>query len=120
MRKLTVLNFITLNGFYKDSVNGIGWHSHDQDEGDHATDSMRTQSTLLFGRVTYEMMASFWPTPMAMEQMPDVAAGMNKANKIVFSRTLKKTDPIVGWNNTKIISSNLVAEVKKLKKRECA
>lgn len=112
MKKLTVFNFITLNGFYKDSDNGIGWHKHDGDGDDHASDSMRTKSTLLFGRVTYEMMASFWPTPMAMEQMPEVAKGMNKANKIVFSRTLKKTD----WSNTKIISSNLVDAVKKLKK----
>lgn len=112
MKKLTVFNFITLNGFYKDSDNGISWHNHDQDEGDHAADSMRTKSTLLFGRVTYEMMAGFWPTPMAMEQMPEVAKGMNKASKIVFSRTLKKAN----WNNTKIISSNLIDTVKKLKK----
>lgn len=112
MNKLTVFNFTTLNGFYKDSTNGIGWHNHDQDGDNHAADSMRTQSTLLFGRVTYEMMASFWPTPMAMEQMPEVAKGMNTAQKIVFSRTLKK----VTWKNTKIVSGDLVKEVKKLKK----
>jgi dihydrofolate reductase len=114
MKKLTVFNFITLNGFYKDSDNGIGWHNHDRDGDDHAADAMRTKSTLLFGRITYDMMASFWPTPMAMEQMPDVAKGMNKASKIVLSRTLKKAD--IGWSNTKVINGNLVDAVKKLKK----
>ena len=112
MSKLTVFNFTTLNGFYKDSAHGISWHNHDQDEGDHAADSMRAQNTLLFGRVTYEMMASFWPTPMAMKQMPEVAKGMNKAQKIVFSRTLKKAT----WKNTTVINGDLVKEVKRLKK----
>jgi dihydrofolate reductase len=66
---------------------------------------------ILFGRITYEMMASFWPTDMARQSMPDVAKGMNAASKIVFSRNLKKAD----WENTKVISGDLIAEVNKLK-----
>src|SRR4051812_24333514 len=52
--------------------------------------------TLLFGRTTYEKMASFWPTPAAAEQMPMVAKQMNGLSKVVFSRTLKKAS----WQNT--------------------
>ena len=48
--------------------------------------------------------------------MPEIAEGMNKSEKIVFSRTLKNADPIViGWKNTRIIRNNIVEEIKKLK-----
>jgi dihydrofolate reductase len=59
------------------------------------------------------MMASFWPTQMALDTMPDVARGMNKAEKIVFSTTLKSAE----WNNTRLIKENMVAEVKKMKQK---
>ena len=45
---------------------------------------------LVFGRITYEMMASYWPTPMALETFPTVAKGMNDMQKVVFSRTWSK------------------------------
>ncbi|MFZ0883637.1 MAG: dihydrofolate reductase family protein, partial [Candidatus Acidiferrales bacterium] len=66
---------------------------------------------LLFGRITYELMASFWPTPQAMQGMPAVAEGMNKMPKIVFSRTLDK----VTWSNTKLLKGDLATEVRKMK-----
>ena len=56
-------------------------------------------------------MASYWPTDMAMQNDPTVAEGMNNADKIVISRTMKKAD----WKNTKIISTNVVEEIKRLK-----
>lgn len=112
MGKLSVFNFITLNGFYKGVNNDIGWHKHGQEEGEFSAEGAQSDSVMLFGRVTYDMMYSFWPTPMAMESMPVVADGMNKSEKIVFSHTLKKAD----WNNTRIISNHAVEEIKKLKK----
>jgi dihydrofolate reductase len=69
------------------------------------------EGQLLFGRITYQMMASFWPTPMAMEQLPAIAQGMNRMSKIVFSRTLKE----VTWNNTKLVKGELLDEVRKMK-----
>lgn len=66
----------------------------------------------MFGRVTYEMMASWWPTPQAIKSMPDVAAGMNSMPKVVFSRTLDK----VTWKNTKLAKSDPAIEVRKMKK----
>lgn len=112
MGKLSMFNFITLNGFYKGVSNDIGWHKHGQEEGEYSAEGAQSDSVMLFGRVTYDMMYSFWPTPMAIESMPVVADGMNKSEKIVFSRTLKKAD----WNNTRIISSHAVEEIIKLKK----
>jgi dihydrofolate reductase len=69
---------------------------------------------LLFGRVTYQMMASFWPTPQAHASMPAVAEGMNQRHKIVFSRTLAD----VTWSNTTLMKGDLVTEIRKLKETE--
>jgi dihydrofolate reductase len=75
-------------------------------------EGLKSGSTLLFGRVTYELMASYWPTPAAIKNDPVVAEGMNKAEKIVFSRTLKQ----VGWNNTRLVKDNIGSEIRNLKK----
>lgn len=111
MGKLTAFNFITMNGYFKGPNEDISWHRHGEEENEYANEGLQSGSTLLFGRVTYEMMASFWPTPMAMETAKATAEGMNKAEKIVFSRTLKKAE----WNNTRIVKDNILEEVKKLK-----
>ena len=66
---------------------------------------------LLVGRVTDEMLASYWPTEAALQSMPEVAKQMNNLPKVVFSRTLDKAT----WNNTKLIKNNLIDEVKKMK-----
>lgn len=111
MRKLSAFTFITLNGFYKGTHEDISWHKHGREEADYSAESLQSENILIFGRVTYEMMASFWPTPMALESSPLVAEGMNRAEKIVFSATLENAD----WQNTRIISGGLIEAVKKLK-----
>ena len=112
MGRLTVFNFTTLNGFFKGPNEDISWHKHGDEEAKFSEENANRDGIILFGRVTYEMMASFWPTLMAKEQFPKVAEGMNSCEKIVFSRTLKKAE----WNNTRIISGDLEKEVKQLKK----
>ena len=111
MRKLSAFNFITLNGFLNDDHGDISWHKHGTEENQYAADSMKAENILLFGRKTYEMMAGYWPTPMAKENDPEVAAGMNNAAKVVFSNTLTNA----GWENTSIINGDIVEKVKQLK-----
>ena len=74
-------------------------------------DQLGTTDTLLFGRVTYEVMASYWPTPTAIENDPIVARKMNSISKIVFSRTLDRAD----WNNTRLVKEDLAGEIQALK-----
>ena len=69
---------------------------------------------LLFGRVTYEMMASFWPTPAAAQQMPVVAKGMNAATKWVASRSLARVD----WSGARLLDGDLVTAVRALKAKD--
>ena len=113
MGKLCVYNFVSANGYFKGPDEDISWAKQNQskEERDFAAENLQADGILLFGRVTYEMMKSYWPTPQAKKDAPDVAEGMNKAEKIVVSKTLKKTD----WENTRIIKDNIAAEVKKLK-----
>jgi dihydrofolate reductase len=111
MRKVNVFNFITLNGCYKGPKGDISWHRHGAEENEYAADGLSSESTLLFGRVTYQMMASYWPTPIAIKNDPIVAEGMNNADKIVFSRTLKKVE----WNNTRLVKDNITEEIRKMK-----
>lgn len=114
MRKLGVFNFITANGFYKGDQEDISWHRHGQEEGEYAAEGAQSENVLLLGRKTYDMMASFWPTEAAMQQMPDVADGMNKSQKFVFSRTMTSA----AWVNTTVINQDIVKFVDVLKKSE--
>ena len=111
MNKLTSFTFITLNGLYKGLSEDISWHPHGGEAAQFVNDASGADNILLFGRKTYEMMASFWPTPMAAELMPIVAENMNKSQKIVCSNTLKKAD----WKNTNILQGDIIAQLKQLK-----
>lgn len=112
MGRLSAFAFVTLNGFYAGPDGEISWHRHGAEENAYAVESLKSGNTLLFGRVTYEMMASYWPTPEAVQNDPIVAEGMNRAEKIVFSRTLKG----VTWQNTRIIRNGMIDEVREMKR----
>lgn len=112
MGKLISFNFTTLNGYFKGPGEDYSWHKHGEEEAAYASESSQQSAVLVFGRKTYDIMSSFWPSPMAKEQMPVVADGMNKSEKIVISHTLTKPT----WSNTTAINKDVVAEMQKLKK----
>ena len=112
MRKLSVFNSISLDGFFVDAHNEISWaHKNDEEWTAFVGANAAGGGTLLFGRITYEMMASFWPTPMAAETMPKVAEQMNTLPKVVFSRSLKEAT----WQNTRLVKTDIAAEVRRMK-----
>jgi len=112
MRKLIVFNMVSLDGFFVDGKGDMSWaHKQDAEWNAFVGGNASGSGVLVFGRITYELMASYWPTPMALQNSPVVAKGMNDMPKIVFSRTLDK----VSWSNTKLIKGDLAAEVRKLK-----
>jgi dihydrofolate reductase len=113
MRKLSVFNLVTLDGYISGEGGDISWHRVDKEFQKYAEKNSNSGNTLLFGRVTYEMMANYWPSADALKDDPVVARGMNRSPKIVFSRTLKKAD----WANTRLVKGDLLGEVRKLKKQ---
>lgn len=112
MRKVHVFDNVSLDGFFTDAAADMSWaHKHDEEWNAFASGNASGTSVLLFGRVTYEMMAAFWPTPDAARMLPEVARGMNAAPKLVFSRTLDT----VSWQNTTLMKGDLVGAVRTLK-----
>jgi len=113
MRKLIAFNQVTLDGYFA-GVNGdLSWaHKTDAEWNSFVAENAKAGGLLLFGRITYELMASHWPTPNAIKNDPVVAEGMNNLPKVVFSRTLDKAS----WNNTKLVKGDMPAEIRKMKK----
>lgn len=113
MGKLIAFSSISLDGFFTDAQGDMSWaHQQDPEWDDFVASNARQMSTLLFGRVTYQQMASFWPTPAGRSMAPDVAKGMNQAPKVVFSRTLRETT----WSNTRLVSNGMPEAVRALKR----
>lgn len=109
MRRLILWNIISLDGFYEGPGHDISWlaaswgeelEAFSIEQGDDA-------GTLLFGRMTYELMVNHWPSAEGA-----VADFMNALPKVVASKTLKKAD----WNNTRVINDDIPGEVEKLKR----
>ncbi len=109
---LTSFISLSLDGCYADASNDMSWaHTQDPEQPEFTAANAKGGGALVFGRITYEMMASFWPTPAAAQAMPDVAAQMNALPKLVFSRSMKSAD----WQNSRVVSADLVGELTRLK-----
>lgn len=110
MRKLIMWNLMTLDGFVEGPDRDISWHDHvwGPELEQLSIEQGEEIGALLFGRVTYELMAGYWPTA----EKSAIADYMNALPKYVFSRTLAKAD----WANTTLLKGDPVAEVAKLKR----
>ena len=115
MRKIVVFENVSLDGYFTGPKGETDWFASEpgnQKELDEfAVDSIKSTDTLLFGRVTYELMASFWQTKEAIKNAPTLAERMNNLPKIVFSRTLDSVE----WQNTMLVKDNIEGEMKKMK-----
>src|SRR4051794_18934459 len=112
MRKLSVFESISVDGYFTDASGDISWaHAGpgDAEFADWVSGNASSGGELLFGRKTYEMMEAFWPTPLAAKQMPSVAKGMNAARKYLASKTIQPT-----WSNTRLLQGGLVKAVREL------
>ena len=112
MRILSVFNSVSLDGFFTDDANDMSWaHTQDPEWHKFMSTNASGEAELVFGRKTYEMMARFWPSKEAAQAMPDVARGMNRMRKTVFSHTLKSAD----WENSRIAQADLTTEIRRMK-----
>lgn len=102
---------ISLDGFFEGPSKEIDWHNVDIEFNEFARHQLKEVDILLFGRVTYELMANYWPREFAIKNDKIIANKMNSIAKIVFSKTLEKAD----WNNTVLIKENVTEEILKLK-----
>ncbi len=113
MVKLSSFMTLSLDGYYSRPDGDLGFaHRRDPEFDAFVADNARSGGNLLFGRVTYEMMLAYWPTPAARADLPVVAEGMNRASKFVVSRTLENAS----WQNTTVLKGSLVSEIEQLKR----
>ena len=84
---------------------------------DHYNELLRYADTLLYGRITYQLMESYWPTvvknPTGNKPTDEFAVLIDNISKIVFSRTLKNVD----WKNGKLAKRGIKEEVLELKQQ---
>jgi dihydrofolate reductase len=113
MRKILAFLVVTVDGYYEGPNGEFDWPVVDEEFNEFGLQQLEQVDTLLFGRVTYEGMASYWPTPAAEQDDPGVAAKMNTLPKLVVSRTLDKAD----WANTRILGDDVAAELTRLKQQ---
>ena len=109
MARLIMWNLMTLDGFVEGPNRDISWHEDvwGEELDRLSTEQLNAAGGLLFGRVTYELMAGHWPNATGA-----VAEFMNAAPKYVFSRTLQQS----AWNNTRMFSADVVDTVTQLKR----
>ncbi len=111
MRKVVMRNLVTLDGFFEGPKGwDIDWHETVWGEELErlSLEQSKEAGALLFGRITYEGMGSFWPSEKGA-----IADFMNSIPKVVFSKTLKEAK----WNNSRVVNGKPEVEVAKLKRQ---
>jgi dihydrofolate reductase len=112
MRKLSAFNAVSIDGYFADDRGDMSWaHKQDPEWNAWVNENASGGGVLMFGRITYDLMTMYWPTPMAAENNPVVARRMNAASKIVVSRSMEKAT----WNNTTLMKGDLPAAMRMLK-----
>jgi dihydrofolate reductase len=118
MRNLIFFMHTSLDGFVAGLNGEMNWIKVDEAMFDFVATMTSQSDTALYGRVTYEMMQSYWPTageqPDASKHDKEHSAWYNKVSKVVLSKTIQET----GLHNTKVIGDRLSDNINKLKQQE--
>jgi len=117
MQRLIVFNNLSLDGYFTDRHGDMSWAHDVRPDPEFSAFSARNAGgggSLIFGRLTFELMAAFWPTDEARRQLPEVAAAMTAMTKFVFSRTLKKPE----WVNTTVVKGDAAKRAAGAQRRE--
>ena len=118
MRKLIFFMHTSLDGFVAGLNGEMDWINIDDTMFDFVATMTDKADSALYGRVTYEMMQSYWPTagekPNASKHDKEHSAWYNKVSKVVLSRTISEK----GLDNTVVISDQLAYNINKIKKQD--
>ncbi len=122
MRRISVFNHVTVDGFFAGPNGEIDWFKDikKDDEWEKYTHEQAKSGsgTLMFGHTTYEMMKSYWPIPDAIKNDPDMAKVVNHSPKIVFSKTLATVEEGPDWKNINLLHEIKPEEIRKMKEKE--
>jgi dihydrofolate reductase len=114
MRRIILMMSVSLDGFYEGPNRELDWHLVDEELHSHFNAEISAMGAFLDGRVTYELMAGFWPTadldPSSTPVMAEFARIWRDMPKLVFSTTLERAD----WNAT-VVREFVVEDIMRLK-----
>jgi dihydrofolate reductase len=117
-RKLIFFMHTSLDGFVAGLKGEMNWIKVDEEMFDFVATMTDKADTALYGRVTYEMMQSYWPTagnqPNASKHDKEHSAWYNKVSKVVLSKTMSEK----GLEKTKVIGDQLADNINKIKKQD--
>ena len=116
MGKLIASMMTSLDGFIEARDQSLEWTVESPDFNAYCDAMLDGADTLLFGRVSYQMMVAYWPAAEALpkdEWERRFARKMNAAPKVVLSRTLEHAE----WSNTRVVSEHVPEEVRAIKER---
>jgi len=112
MKKLIAAMNMTLDGFCNHTA-----MIADEEIHEHYNDLLRNAGMLIYGRITYQLMESYWPTvvknPTGNKPMDDFAVLIDDIPKIVYSRTLKN----VVWKNSTLKKEIIKEEIISLRQQ---
>ena len=118
MRNLIFFMHTSLDGFVAGLNGEMDWIKLDDDMFDFVGTMTDNADTALYGRVTYQLMESYWPKageqPGASKHDKEHSAWYNKVSKVVLSRTISEK----GLDNTTVISGQLADNINKIKKQD--
>jgi dihydrofolate reductase len=118
MRNLIFFMHTSLDGFVAGLNGEMDWIKVDEEIFDFVATMTENADTALYGRITYDMMQSYWPTagedPNASRHDKEHSAWYNSVSKIVLSKTLSEK----GLDNTTVISGQLSDNINKIKNQE--
>jgi dihydrofolate reductase len=113
MRKLIAAMNMTLDGFCDHTAMNADDEIHQ-----HYNELLRNTGTLIYGRITYQLMESYWPSivknPTGNKPTDEFAVLIDNISKIVFSRTLVNVD----WKNTELKKEIIKEEILALRQKE--
>ena len=123
MRKIFLHMIVSLDGFIEGPNKELDWHTSSMTSSRNtSTAYCRSIDAMIFGRKAFELLADYWPNaaenpagaadPANPARHIEAARMMNEKQKIVFSKTLRKTE----WNNSRIVGDDVAGEISRLKK----
>ena len=120
MGQLTAFTHVSVDGFFAGPKGEIDWFksikkSDDWDAYTH--EQAKSGDTLVLGRTTYDQMKSYWPTPKARKDDPEMAEVVDQSPKIVFSKKMKKAPEEPNWKNITLLHQIDKKTIKKTKEQ---
>lgn len=117
MRKLVLFMHVSLDGYASDSNGGLDWIPYNEELEKYAEEVVAKVGSPVYGRTTYRLMESYWPTvlddPNASKHSKEHAKWLQDVKKIVISGSMDSVE----WNNTVLIRDNVAEEIKALKEQ---